>query len=114
MDDQAELLARLSQYRLMQALMSRSWPGNVRELRNVAERFTLGLLADVTDTDDSIGASAPRTLEEQVNRFERHLIEEALRACQGRASLACERLGLPKKTLYDKMRRLGIASDDFR
>ena len=98
----------------MQALMSRSWPGNVRELRNVAERFTLGLLADVTDTDDSIGASAPRTLEEQVNRFERHLIEEALRACQGRASLACERLGLPKKTLYDKMRRLGIASDDFR
>ncbi|OPX53784.1 hypothetical protein BTE48_17675, partial [Oceanospirillum multiglobuliferum] len=53
-------------------------------------------------------------LEEQVNRFERHLIEEALRACQGRASLACERLGLPKKTLYDKMRRLAIMSDDFR
>jgi len=97
----------------MNALMSRSWPGNVRELRNVAERFTLGLLADVTDADDSIGA-APRTLEEQVNRFERHLIEEALRACQGRASLACERLGLPKKTLYDKMRRLAITSEDFR
>ena len=97
----------------MNALMSRSWPGNVRELRNVAERYTLGLLADVTDADDSIGA-APRTLEEQVNRFERHLIEEALRACQGRASLACERLGLPKKTLYDKMRRLAITSEDFR
>ncbi|MBU6488926.1 MAG: sigma-54 dependent transcriptional regulator [Burkholderiales bacterium] len=97
----------------MHALMSRSWPGNVRELRNVAERFTLGLLADVGDAEASIGA-APRTLEEQVNRFERHLIEEALRACQGRAALACERLGLPKKTLYDKMRRLGITSEDFR
>lgn len=97
----------------MQALMSRSWPGNVRELRNVAERFALGLLADIGDADESIGA-APRTLEEQVNRFERHLIEEALRACQGRAALACERLGLPKKTLYDKMRRLAIMSDDFR
>ena len=97
----------------MHALMSRSWPGNVRELRNVAERFTLGLLADMEDTDDSIG-TAPRTLEEQVNRFERHLIEEALRACHGRAALACERLGLPKKTLYDKMRRLAITSEDFR
>ncbi|CAB3730378.1 C4-dicarboxylate transport transcriptional regulatory protein DctD [Trinickia soli] len=97
----------------MQALMSRSWQGNVRELRNVAERFALGLLADTGDADASIG-TAPRTLEEQVNCFERHLIEEALRACQGRAALACERLGLPKKTLYDKMRRLAITSDDFR
>ena len=97
----------------MQALMSRSWQGNVRELRKGAERLALGLLADTGDADASIG-TAPRTLEEQVNCCERHLIEEALRACQGRAALACERLGLPKKTLYDTMRRLAITSDDFR
>ncbi|TAL54890.1 sigma-54 dependent transcriptional regulator [Pandoraea sp.] len=95
---------------LMHDLMSRPWPGNVRELRNAAERLTLGL----QDAGGTADPAAPRSLEEQMNLFERHLIEDALRACGGRAALACEQLGLPKKTLYDKMRRLGIASDDFK
>jgi two-component system C4-dicarboxylate transport response regulator DctD len=54
------------------------------------------------------------TLEAQLNRFERQLIEEALRETAGRASFAAERLAVPKKTLYDKMRRLGISSDEFK
>ncbi len=97
----------------MRALMTRDWHGNVRELRNVAERYTLGLLADLSDAAE-MTRTAPRTLDEQMMHFERHLIEEALRAAGGRAALASERLGVPKKTLYDKMRRLEIASDDFR
>jgi len=94
-------------------LMARPWPGNVRELRNVAERFTLGMLhsADHADAGQSNGTP---TLETQMNRFERQLIEEALRASAGRAALAAEQLGLPKKTLYDKMRRLGISSEAFK
>ncbi len=92
-------------------LMARPWPGNVRELCNVAERFTLGL--GTGDPDDG-PQGTPRTLDEQMNLFERRFIEEALRASGGRASLACEKLGIPRKTLYDKMRRLGIASDDFK
>jgi two-component system C4-dicarboxylate transport response regulator DctD len=97
----------------MRDLMSRPWPGNVRELRNVAERFTLGLptRVDIADENDSSGK---RSLETQLNSFERQLIEEALRGCSGRAALASESLGLPKKTLYDKMRRLGISSDEFK
>ena len=97
---------------LMQDLMSRSWPGNVRELRNVAERLTLGLL---DSNGSSVDPTTPsRSLEAQMNLFERHMIEEALRACGGRAAVACDRLQLPKKTLYDKMRRLGITSNDFK
>ena len=92
-------------------LMARPWPGNVRELCNVAERYTLGL---GTGDPDDVPQGTPRTLEEQMNLFERRFIEEALRASSGRASLACEKLGVPRKTLYDKMRRLGIASDDFK
>ncbi|AKJ67305.1 Fis family transcriptional regulator [Pandoraea thiooxydans] len=95
---------------LMHDLMSRPWPGNVRELRNAAERLTLGL----QDAGGTADPAPPRSLEEQMNLFERHLIEDALRACGGRAALACEQLAVPKKTLYDKMRRLGIASDDFK
>ncbi|MGN6666070.1 MAG: sigma-54-dependent transcriptional regulator [Trinickia sp.] len=92
-------------------LMARPWPGNVRELRNIAERFTLGL--GTGDPEDG-RVDAPLTLDEQMNLFERRLIEDALRASSGRAVLACEKLGVARKTLYDKMRRLGIASDDFK
>lgn len=97
----------------MRDLMSRPWAGNVRELRNVAERFTLGMPTRV-DMADNNGSAGKASLETQLNSFERQLIEEALRECSGRAALACESLGLPKKTLYDKMRRLGISCDEFK
>ena len=94
-------------------LMSRPWGGNVRELRNVAERFTLGMptRVDPASSDDNTGKPS---LETKLNLFERQLIEEALRGCSGRAAVACERLGVPKKTLYDKMRRLGISTEEFK
>ncbi|MCP2087778.1 UNVERIFIED_ORG: two-component system C4-dicarboxylate transport response regulator DctD [Paraburkholderia sediminicola] len=94
-------------------LMSRPWGGNVRELRNVAERFTLGMptRVDPASSDDNAGKPS---LETKLNLFERQLIEEALRGCSGRAAVACERLGVPKKTLYDKMRRLGISTEEFK
>jgi two-component system C4-dicarboxylate transport response regulator DctD len=66
------------------------------------------------DTTGSGGGAGKASLETQLNSFERQLIEEALRGCSGRAALACESLGVPKKTLYDKMRRLGISSDEFK
>ncbi|MDN7182620.1 sigma-54 dependent transcriptional regulator [Caballeronia sp. SEWSISQ10-4 2] len=97
----------------MHDLMSRPWGGNVRELRNVAERFTLGMptRVDAASSDDNIEKPS---LETKLNLFERQLIEEALRGCSGRAAIACERLGVPKKTLYDKMRRLGISTEEFK
>jgi two-component system C4-dicarboxylate transport response regulator DctD len=103
----------------MRELMARNWPGNVRELRNVAERFTLGMLNRVDEPGGSAGAGPDaaggvRPLEDQVNGFERYLIEQALRSCAGRAALASEQLGIPKKTLYDKMRRLGISTEEFK
>jgi two-component system, NtrC family, C4-dicarboxylate transport response regulator DctD len=92
--------------------MAHAWPGNVRELRNVADRFVLGLPLDEAMGDDA--APACRSLDEQVAIFERQLIEQALTASEGRAALACERLGLPKKTLYDRMKRLGISTEAFK
>jgi two-component system C4-dicarboxylate transport response regulator DctD len=97
----------------MRDLMSRPWPGNVRELRNVAERFTLGMptRVEMANINDSAGEAS---LDIQVSSYERQLIEEALSKCAGRAAAACELLGVPKKTLYDKMRRLGIYPDQFK
>jgi DNA-binding NtrC family response regulator len=94
----------------MQGLMANAWPGNVRELRNAADRFVLGL-APPAQVD---AGAATRSLDEQIAQFERHLIQEALAASAGKASAASELLRLPKKTLYDRMRRLGLSSDEFK
>ncbi|MDB5849943.1 MAG: dctD [Rhodoferax sp.] len=94
-----------------QALMQHHWPGNVRELRNSADRMVLGLPV----IDGSVAQKAePRSLDAQLAVFERHLLEEALTACGGRAATASEMLQIPKKTLYDKLKRFGIGADEFR
>ena len=89
----------------LDALMAHAWPGNVRELRNIADRFVLGLW-DGNEAARGM-TQGERSLDEQMARFERYLIHEALEACNGSAAAAAERLGVPRKTLYDKMRRLG-------
>ncbi|CAN5290372.1 sigma-54 dependent transcriptional regulator [soil metagenome] len=91
-------------------LMSHAWPGNVRELRNVAHRHVLGVSVDHLDG----GEATSRSFEEQVAAFERHLLEESLRASSGHASVASDMLGLPRKTLYDKLRRHNLVPEDFR
>jgi two-component system C4-dicarboxylate transport response regulator DctD len=94
-------------------LVAYSWPGNVRELHNVADRFVLGLLG--TQFNLLKAAQPPtRTLSEQVEQFERALIEDVLRRHRGNAAAGSDALGMPKKTFYDKLRRLGLAAEDFR
>jgi DNA-binding NtrC family response regulator len=97
---------------VMNELMGQPWLGNVRELRNAADRLVLGL--PIGETGAHASSLPPRSFDEQTAMFERHLIEEALARCGGRAVIASERLGLPKKTLYDKMKRLGISTEEFR
>ncbi|HSV46463.1 MAG TPA: sigma-54 dependent transcriptional regulator [Ramlibacter sp.] len=94
-------------------LMAHAWPGNVRELRNVADRFVLGLLGDRINLATN-GHSSPHNLPEQVEHFERAMIAEELRRCHGDVAHAAKALGLPKQTLYDKLRRLRISTDEFR
>lgn len=87
---------------LAHRLASREWPGNVRELRNFAERICLGLEVDELD---SIGTA---TLNERLDAYERRLIVEALVQTEGGVTRAAEDLGLPRKTFYNRLARLGI------
>jgi two-component system C4-dicarboxylate transport response regulator DctD len=89
------------------------WPGNVRELKNVAERWALGLPDALPGTVTSLAPSGA-SLAEQVDAAERRIIEDALRACSGQVAKAAEVLRLPKKTLYDKLTRLGVVAENFR
>jgi len=91
--------------------MTHSWRGNVRELQNVADRFVLGLTGDSLLTPGG-NASKGGTLGEQLAYFERMLIEDMLRRHNGNVAEASVELGMPKKTLYHKLRQLKIAARD--
>jgi len=94
-------------------LMGYAWPGNVRELRNVADRFVLGLLRDHL-TSTTSGHDMLTGLPQQVEYFERTMITEELRRHHGDVLRTATTLGLPKQTLYDKLRKLRISTDEFR
>jgi two-component system, NtrC family, C4-dicarboxylate transport response regulator DctD len=85
------------------------WPGNVRELRNFADRLVLG----VSDADMAqrfeIDAS-PQSLSQQVDTYERMLIQEAMRGCDGSVTAAADALLVPKKTLYDKLKKHNLGN----
>ncbi|MBW9267782.1 MAG: sigma-54 dependent transcriptional regulator [Candidatus Thiodiazotropha sp. (ex. Lucinisca nassula)] len=95
---------------MSQKLMSFNWPGNVRELRNAAERFVL--LGDECglqlDEKSVTSPCVPLTLPEHVEVFERAMIEQALSESGGVIKKTMELLGLPRKTLYDKMQKHGL------
>jgi two-component system C4-dicarboxylate transport response regulator DctD len=98
-------------------LMAYAWPGNVRELRNVADRFVLGLLGErLTQTRGAFEAlpSLPRGLPQQVESFERAVIVEELRRHRGDQPATASALSIPRQTLYDKVRKFGISTDEFK
>jgi two-component system, NtrC family, C4-dicarboxylate transport response regulator DctD len=101
----------------MNALMAYPWPGNVRELRNVAERYVLLGAQNDWRIDRLMSGSVhseARSLAEQVERFERSLIEQALAAGNGSIKKAMDTLSIPRKTLSDKMRKYGLDKSDFK
>ncbi|MBF8669244.1 sigma-54-dependent Fis family transcriptional regulator [Pseudomonas putida] len=96
-------------------LLRHDWPGNVRELQNAAERFALGLeLALDGQPPAAAMPSAPMpsgNLSEQVEQFERSLIAAELAQPHSSMRSLAEALGIPRKTLHDKLRKHGLSFD---
>jgi len=91
---------------VLAGLMAQIWPGNMRELKNHAARLAMGLLE---------GEGAGETsLAKALEQVETHLITQALKKHNSRITEVCATLGLPRKTLYDKMKRLQIDPAAFR
>ena len=95
-------------YALARQLSRRPWPGNMRELKAAAEAHALGLL-DMPRPDAPALPDAP--LADRVAAFEAREIAAVLERHRGNTIRAAETLGLPRRTLNDKMRRYGIRSD---
>jgi len=98
----------------VQALLAHDWPGNVRELRNAAERYILlGKLTGLSSVNDA-QATLTQNLSEQVEAFEKILIEQALTSCNGSIKDTMHQLNLARKTLYDKMQKHQIDKQAFK
>lgn len=97
----------------MQLWQQKDWPGNVRELRNFADQLVLGLVdtgGSEPDGSSPLPANtAPDSLPRQLELMEISLISEALQKHQFQVAAAAEALGIPKKTLYDKLKKYQIA-----
>jgi DNA-binding NtrC family response regulator len=106
---------------VMERFLSHTWPGNVRELENVVERgvvlarggkigldllpkelLTATTIPQVAEIPEGLG------LHEAVVRYERLLIEAALRRADGVQKQAAEILKMKPTTLNEKIKRLGI------
>ena len=117
-DDQGRGEVRLSA-EVEEALMAYPWPGNVRELRNILDRAVLlsdssilgpkDLHFDVASEVDKRAGDSTLTLEE----LERRHIGRVLLEEHGHVAQAARRLGVPRSSLYQKIKRLGIALSKF-
>jgi DNA-binding NtrC family response regulator len=96
------------------ALQSYPWPGNIRELRNVLER---GILLSgnrvLTERDLNFDTSPeidqqPTGLGRTLEQVEREYIQEVLLCESWRVEAAAKRLGIPRSSLYQKIKEFGI------
>ncbi|HEU5076714.1 MAG TPA: sigma-54 dependent transcriptional regulator [Polyangiaceae bacterium] len=110
--------------RALELLTAHSWPGNLRELRSVVTRSAIASAATPEISSDVVqrmlhgdGRSiepSPRVIRmlprpSSLRELERTTITEAFRACHGNVSEAARRIGLPRSTVRDKLRRYGMA-----
>ncbi len=98
------------------ALQGYAWPGNIRELRNVIERAALlserRILLAADLRFDNAGKRETPVNDSQLSllELERRHIELALAEERGNVELAAMRLGIPRCSLYQKIRKFQITS----
>jgi DNA-binding NtrC family response regulator len=116
----------------LEALMEYDWPGNIRELMNTVEQAVV--LSDgpnLTRTDLPEALVREKSIiggmgsdvdietfdyafarEQVVDAFDKDFFNRLLAICQGNLSEAARKSGLARKTLYNKLKRIGILPFD--
>jgi DNA-binding NtrC family response regulator len=112
----------------LRRLARHPWPGNVRELRNVIEQAAVLAAGEaIVETDLKLGDAASTEADlagsdfsvpftdakkRAIESFERGYLREALRRHDGNVSRTAEAIGMARQSLQQKMRELGLRSDD--
>ena len=91
------------------ALMNYDFPGNVRELENLIERaYALGA-SSIVDIDDLPTLQSPLSPKPgTLQHAELQTIRETLDRCNGDKGLAAQALGMSARTLYRRIKELGL------
>jgi DNA-binding NtrC family response regulator len=106
------------------------WPGNLRELRSVVEQAAMLTVSDQLGRDEiyvalnqrhaqrqlasdpprvsALEAQGPSGRATKLRDFERTMIIGTYEACDHNLSLTARKLGLPRTTLRDKLKRYGV------
>ncbi len=113
----------------MRVLLRYGWPGNIRELKNAIEHAVVVAAGPVVQPGDlpkrvrELPSDAQQhvpaeltdavDLRESLQRYERQVVLEALRAAKGNRTEAAKRLAIPVRTLSHKLKQLGIKKLGF-
>ena len=95
----------------IQVLCDYDWPGNVRELQNLIHRLVImsdDNSIDVPDLPESFRFSGRRKrgLDRKLEEVEREYIQDALAANKKKKKKTALSLGIDRKTLRDKLKKL--------
>lgn len=101
-----------------QALLDNPWNGNIRELKSCLERACILSSQAVLTPEVLFGRSlevkaeaTASSLTDYLGSYERHYIEQTLKAKEGRIAESAAVLGISRKTLWEKMKKLGIGEE---
>ncbi|MFW5920782.1 MAG: sigma 54-interacting transcriptional regulator, partial [Polyangiales bacterium] len=107
----------------VEALKRHDWPGNVRELEHIIERaVALSHDGEIIGPDliqtrprrrsfrEDISSfwTSGRGLREVLEDIERHILVETLERYDGNRAAAAKKLKIPRQTLQNRLRKLGI------
>lgn len=100
-------------------LLNYPWPGNVRELRHAVERAcvlsTQQELRPPDFFDDNVVGLASSAHQLTLNRYledaERAYILKALTTHRGQIGVTAQELGISRKNLWERMKKLGLAAE---
>jgi DNA-binding NtrC family response regulator len=99
-------------------LVSHSWPGNIRELENVIERAAAfcedntirnaDIQIDSNTSDAMVQSELTSLADMTLVEIETKAIVDTLEACDGNKARTARSLGISEKSIYNKMKRLGL------
>jgi two-component system response regulator HupR/HoxA len=110
--------------RAIEKLTGHDWPGNIRELENEIRRLVVltgdgeyittqhmpaALLEASQRAAPGLPWGAGKTLKDQVQDLEKHIVHQTLERCHWNQSKAAGELGLSRVGLANKIRRYGLA-----
>ena len=110
---------------VMTCFLRYHWPGNIRQLRNIVERMVVLTEGDTLTIETlpqelkkipeqpATSISSDCSLGMATSALERELIVNTLAQCYGNKARAAARLGMPRSSLYYRIKKLGIAERDY-